>query len=154
MSSFNIHVQSRAVIIQQNHTLLCKTTGLSQNFYFLPGGHIEHGESARNALTRELFEEIGFPFKIERFLGCLEYSFDPKVTTHAKCHTHDYTFIFEASCDLLSPDKLLKQIEDHIEITWLPLKLEQIDLRPEPLKTLIPKWLELNMNEALESSMV
>jgi 8-oxo-dGTP pyrophosphatase MutT (NUDIX family) len=149
-------VQSRAVIVNQNHILLCKTVGLNQNFYFLPGGHIEHSESAKDAMIRELMEELGIVFKIQRFLGCLEYSFDPKIIQHAKCHTHEYSFVFEVSSEFLtSYDKPLKQIEKHIEINWIPLiNLNLIDLRPEPLKSLIPKWLSLHLNDAFESLMV
>lgn len=156
MNENSIHVQSRAIIIEENHILLCRTVGLNPDFYFLPGGHIEHGESAVEALSRELMEEIGFSFKIQRFLGCMEYSFDPKVTVHAKCHTHEYNFIFEARPEVFIDPKLpLKQLEDHIETQWLPLdRLNQIDLRPEPVTRLIPKWLNLNLNEALESLMV
>jgi 8-oxo-dGTP diphosphatase len=73
----NIHVLSRAVIIDQHHLLLCKTLDLKNNFYFLPGGHVEHGESVETSLLRELIEETGSEAKIKRFLGCLEYSFEP-----------------------------------------------------------------------------
>lgn len=156
MDKSHIHIQSRAVIIEEDHILLCKTIGLDQNFYFLPGGHIEHGESARQALIRELEEEVGFTFKINRFLGCMEYSFDPNVTIHAKCHTHEYNFIFEAQSEIsIDPKKPLKQIEDNLEIHWISLNhLDQIDLRPEPIRQLIPTWLGLTLNEALASLMV
>lgn len=151
-----IHVQSRAVIIKEGHILLCKTVGLMPDFYFLPGGHIEHGESAKDALIRELAEEVGFSFTISRFLGCMEYSFDPRLTTHAKCHTHEYSFIFETSSQALpGPAIPLKQQEKTIEISWIPWPaIEQIDLRPEPFKTLLAKWQKLELNEALESLMV
>ncbi len=155
MNKDNIHVQSRAVIIKEGHILLCKTTGLDLDFYFLPGGHIEHGESAKDAMLRELKEEIGFEFEINRFLGCFEYSFDPNVRKHAKCHTHEYDFIFEANSNLLpAPHMALEQFEKHIKVLWIPIdKLEEIDLRPDPLKNLIPKWLNLNLNPAFESKM-
>lgn len=151
-----IHVQSRAVIIVQGHLLLCKTKGLSPDFYFLPGGHIEVGESATNALIRELQEEVGGSFIIKRFLGCLEYSFDPKLMKHAKCHTHEYTFLFEAtSPSLEDPEKPLQQLEEHIHLLWVPFShLQKIDLRPAPLKSLLPQWLKLEMNTAFESSMI
>ncbi len=155
MNKNSIHVQSRAVIVKEGHILLCKTTGLDPDFYFLPGGHIEHGESAKSAMLRELKEEIGFEIKINRFLGCLEYSFDPNVKQHAKCHTHEYNFIFEANSSLLpAPHVALKQFEKHIKIIWIPInQLEKVDLRPESLKTFIPKWLNLNLDSAFESRM-
>lgn len=73
----NIHVLSRAMIIDQRHILLCKTLDLPVIFYFLPGGHVEHGESVETSLLRELMEETGAQYKIKRFLGCLEYRFEP-----------------------------------------------------------------------------
>lgn len=156
MDKNNIHVQSRAVIIEENHILLCKTVGLAGNFYFLPGGHIEHSESAKDALIRELSEEVGFIFTVNRFLGCLEYSFDPQVITHAKCHTHEYSFIFEAQAENpMNPQQPLKQLEENIETHWIALdQLGSIDLRPEPLKQLIPEWMNLNLNDAMASLMI
>ncbi len=35
-----IHVLSRAVILDGDHILLCKTLDLPISFYFLPGGHV------------------------------------------------------------------------------------------------------------------
>ena len=62
-----IHVLVRAVIIDQDNILLCQTLDLPVSFYFLPGGHVEHEESASSALIRELSEETGARggFKIE-----------------------------------------------------------------------------------------
>ena len=83
----NIHVLSRAVIIDQQSILLCKTLDLQANFYFLPGGHVEHGESVRESILRELMEETGSSGKIKRFLGCLEYSFE--FSANSICHNHE-----------------------------------------------------------------
>lgn len=35
----NIHILSRGIIVDQGHILLCKTLGLSTNFYLLPSTH-------------------------------------------------------------------------------------------------------------------
>lgn len=150
-----IHVQARAIIIKEDHIILCKTKGLSQNFYFLPGGHIEHGESAREALMRELKEEVGFEFSVSRFLGCMEYAFDPALTNHAYCHTQEYTFIFEAqSSNLPLPTVPLEQLEEKIEISWVLLRdLDKIDFRPNPLAKELKAWLGKDFNGAFLSSM-
>jgi len=153
INNHTIHVLSRAVIIDQQYILLCKTLDLPISFYFLPGGHIEHGESAESAVIREVFEESGSQCVIKRFLGCLEYSFEPGHSSI--CHNHEYNFIFEAKSDSLKHNTLIPQREDHIQLMWVPLlSINEIDFRPEPLKRLIPIWLELNMHNAFGSAMI
>ncbi len=149
----NIHVLSRAVIIDQEHILLCKTLDLPQSFYFLPGGHIEHGESAEEAVLRELIEETGAKCRIKRFLSCLEHSFEPGHSSI--CHNHEYNFIFEAESSPLKAHNIIPQMEDHIKLVWIPLsEIAKIDFRPEPLQTLIPQWLKSDAGEAFSSRMV
>lgn len=135
-----IHVVSRAVIIDQEHILVCKTLDLEFTFYFLPGGHIDHGESAEVSLLRELKEETGVDCTIGRFLGCLEYKFEPGHSSI--CHNHEYNLIFEASSSELNFNKTVNSLEPHIELMWHPLDaLSEIDFRAEPLVDLLPVWL-------------
>jgi 8-oxo-dGTP diphosphatase len=149
----NIHVLSRAVIIDQNHILLCKTLDLKTNFYFLPGGHVEHGESVESSLLRELMEETGSSGKIKRFLGCLEYSFE--FGANSICHNHEYNFIFEVESDNLRMQYKVPQLEKQIELVWMPLlKITEIDLRAKPLRNLIPEWLNKPSNSYLHSEMI
>jgi 8-oxo-dGTP diphosphatase len=56
----------RIVIIQRKNTPLG---------YALPGGHIEYGETAEQALIREMKEEVGVHIKIKRLAGVMT---DPK----------------------------------------------------------------------------
>jgi 8-oxo-dGTP diphosphatase len=137
-----IHVLGRAVIMDQDHILLCKTVGLEPDFYFLPGGHIEHGESMQAGLLRELVEETGAECIIKRFLGCLEYSFDPG--SSRICHSHEYNFIFEVESEHLKIKKKMLQLEEHIALIWQPMQtLSTIDFRAAALKELIPAWIKL-----------
>ena len=151
--NMNIHVLSRAVIIDQDHILLCKTLDLQINFYFLPGGHVEHGESVCEAVLRELKEESGAECAIKRFLGCIEYSFEPG--HNSICHNHEYNFIFEVESASLKIHRVIPRIEDHIELMWIPLtKISELDFRAAPFKTLILGWLEHKMNDAFKSEMI
>ncbi|MDB6097257.1 MAG: MutT/nudix family protein [Francisellaceae bacterium] len=152
MNQNNIHVLSRALVRDNEYILLCQTLDLTDNFYFLPGGHIEHGESAKSALIRELKEETGYDFKIKRFLGCLEYGFQPGHSSI--CHNHEYNFIFEVEAEELNSKTLIPKLEPHIELVWLPIsQVATIDFKAEPLKELISKWLKVNMDQALYSDM-
>ncbi|MBA3814480.1 MAG: NUDIX domain-containing protein [Alphaproteobacteria bacterium] len=148
----NIHVVARAVVIDEGQILLCKTIGLSPDFFFLPGGHIEQNESAEQAVLRELKEESGFAFSIRRFLGCLEHSFEPG--KNSICHSHECNLIFEAYSPAVRASQPIPQLEEQIELLWMPLvQLNNIDLRPEPFKTLVEKWLAQDMNQAFQSHM-
>ena len=148
-----IHVLSRAAIIDQDKILLCKTLDLEPSFYFLPGGHIEHGESAKSSLLRELQEETGFECHVKKFLGCLEYSFEPGHSSI--CHNHEYNFIFEAESEYLKSDKKIACPEKHIELLWMSISsLSEIDFRAEPLRKLLPEWLSENTPNKFMSEMI
>lgn len=150
----SIHVLTRAVVIDQDNILLCRTLDLPINFYFLPGGHVEHSESAASALIRELSEETGAKnVQIKRFLGILEHSFAPGF--NSICHNHEYNLIFEVASEKLKINNEILQIEGHIQILWMPVKdIINIDFRPEPLKNLILKWLERDYNYSFHSKML
>jgi 8-oxo-dGTP pyrophosphatase MutT (NUDIX family) len=148
-----IHVLSRAVITDEGKILLCKTLELKISFYFLPGGHIEHGESAENSLLRELKEETGIDCKLKKFLGCLEYSFEPE--SSSICHNHEYSFIFEAESEHFKSDRKITCPEKHIELIWMPISsLQEIDFRAEPLRKLLPEWLAGNSDNKFMSEMI
>ena len=154
MTKNSIHIVSRAVIIDQEHILLCKNIDLPIDFYFLPGGHIEHGESAENSLLRELVEETGTKCIIKRLLGCIEYGFEPK--HESLCHNHEYCFVFEIDQhSTLTVNQPIPKIEPHIEFFWVHIaKLDSIDLRPEPLKEFLPLWLASAKINTFQSMMV
>lgn len=153
MSRDVIHVLSRGVVIDQGHILLCKTLDLPVPFYFLPGGHVEHGESVCEALLRELTEETGADCRIKRFLGCLEHSFEPG--HNSICHNHEYNFIFEIESNTLKRCHEIPRLEAHIELVWVPLtQLSSIDFRAEPFKQLVPQWLQTSPVDVFQSVMI
>jgi 8-oxo-dGTP pyrophosphatase MutT (NUDIX family) len=150
MNQDKIHVITRAVVLDGSYILLCKTTDLKNNFYYLPGGHIEHGETAEVAILREMLEETGARSSVKRFLGCLEYKFDPGY--NSICHNHEYNIVFEIVSGELSVNTPLKKLEDKLDLHWLHIsKLKDIDFRASPLKELVPKWLALEENGTFKS---
>lgn len=149
----NIHVLSRGVFIDSGHILLCRTLDLKNNFFFLPGGHIEHQESAEKALIRELKEETGNEFYIKGFLGCLEHSFEPG--HNSICHNHEYNLVFEVASNNLSSKDKIPQVEKNIELIWVPFnQLSELDFRPgQFFVELISKWLNNASSNYLHSVM-
>lgn len=148
----SIHVVSRGVLLDGGFLLLCKTLDLPHPFYFLPGGHVEHRESVQKALLRELMEETGTYCQIKRFLGCLEYSFEPGHSSI--CHDHEYNFIFEVESQGLKKGVEIRSPEAHMELVWVSLsRLSEIDFRAEPLRKLLPYWLNSPTSDVFSSLM-
>lgn len=124
----------RAVIINaaKNEILLAKQKG--KNYTFLPGGHIEFGETARHALDREMLEETGAEGRIGVHLWTIENIFtDPdKEPCHEIASYFTYTFYKR-----FYTESVISQ-EDHLEFLWVDIhQLEHFDLKPDIISRLI-----------------
>lgn len=72
-----------------------------QDFYVAVGGGLEHGELSRDALVREVREELGVAIHSERLLGTLENIF-----TYQGALGHEIVFVYDAR---LSDERLYAQ---------------------------------------------
>ena len=106
---------ARGVAIADGKILLCRAKGGKTSY--LPGGHIEFGETGREALEREIREELGVVAKTGRFLGVVENSF----LQHEKPHS-EINLVYEL---LFTSPVEAKAVEDWIEFEWV--KLEDLD---------------------------
>lgn len=124
MQNQNFEVIARALVIKENKILLCK--GKADNYYYLPGGHVEFGELIEDALKREIKEELGVEVKNIKPLFMLENIFEQKGV-----NKHEFSHIFEVELESHN----FNITEDHIEFSWHKLsELENIRLLPEVLK--------------------
>jgi 8-oxo-dGTP pyrophosphatase MutT (NUDIX family) len=126
----DIELIVRALIVRRSRVLLAHRRGASNTY--LPGGHIEWGESAREALLRELAEETGHRLRIGGFLGSVEHVFG-----EGKRRTCEINLVFQVDGRSL-PERLASR-EIKIEFLWQPVgELEGVNLQPHPLQGLIP----------------
>lgn len=128
----NFAINVRSVIQNSERILLCRMKG--EDFYFLPGGHVEFGESVNAALIREIKEELGANVIENDFLGAVENIYQDKQQTH-----HEVNLVFEVELD----KENIRVLEDHIEFHWV--KVEDIAIQkilPIALKESLIKWLD------------
>jgi len=130
-----IEVLARGVCIADDHLLFCQSKG-DDNTY-LPGGHVEFEESARDALRREIREELGAQSSIGDFLGTVEHTFIQKGRRHCEVN-----LVFRFEVDELNPSRVPESLERKIGFGWIPLsELGSSPLEPACLRSLLPQWL-------------
>jgi ADP-ribose pyrophosphatase YjhB (NUDIX family) len=131
----SIHTISRGLLVQGDKIILCKVKG--KNWYFLPGGHIEDGESLKDSLVRELNEEIGQgDYKIDSFLGICENIF----SLDENNLQHEINVVFK----VIVPDTLtISTKEDHLDFILIEKNdIKNHEILPKTLKDGLLEWLE------------
>ena len=78
----HIETIARGVCIMDGKVLLCLPK--DRSYSYLPGGHIEFGETGREALVREMKEETGLDATAGDLLGVVESSFMQKGEKHCE----------------------------------------------------------------------
>lgn len=127
----NIGVFVRAVILKNNRLLVCRHKDAP--WYFLPGGEMQFGESANQAISREIKEELNTSAKIGKFIGAVESSFRENNHQH-----QEVNLVFTAALR----KNTARSAEAHLEFEWLDLrKLVKVRLLPAVLKEQLAKWL-------------
>ena len=127
---------ARGVCIVDDHILLCH--GKRSTLTYLPGGHIEFRETARQALEREIAEELGRASTAGRFLGCCEHAFLQNGEPHAEIN-----LVFELTIPGLAPGAPVEAAEAWIGFRWQPLdELRAARMEPAVLCDALAVWLQ------------
>ena len=101
-----------AIIVKDNRIFATQRGyGKFKDGWEFPGGKIEPGESAQEALVREIREELDVDIRVGKLLETVEYDYP-------EFHLTMHCFI----CELLSEEIVLKEHED---ARWL--KKEELD---------------------------
>ena len=133
-------ITARAVIIHNGEVILLYRHKEKEEYYALPGGHIELNETKEECLIREVKEELNINIRIISFLGIVK----------KKGHI-DYIY----NCEYLSGKLLLGGEEkeqnnpsNYYEIHRIRLQdIDKLPLYPDNLKMIEKALLERNKNE-------
>ena len=92
-------------------------------FYYSVGGCVEHGESLEDAAVREVWEETGWKFEIERLVFIHENFFRGKAGTIEDLNCHEVAFYYLMKwvddCEITSNSKSMGGLPERLE--WLEI---------------------------------
>ena len=135
MPSPQIELIARAVLVHGSYLLACKNP--RAGCLYLPGGHIEFGESAATALTRELQEETGLEIRV----GELGLITEERFTDHKGSEHHEINLVFHVEprepFDLAgsTPPPPIPSLEDKIAFQWIDMAaIVDLPLYPDAIR--------------------
>ena len=95
--------------------------GEFKDMWEFPGGKVEPGETAQEALVREIKEELASDISVDRYVCTIEHDYP---TFHLKMHNY--------LCHVVSGDL---QLLEHEAARWLDLdNIDSVDWLPADLK--------------------
>ena len=123
----SLEMIARVIIKRSSKILLCKN--IERGIYYLPGGHVEFGDSLEKTIYKEMNEELGFK-KTDitniSFKSHLEQVFMQEGEKH-----HELNMIYTAE---IPGDINIESKEEHISFDWIDVKdIKNIKLLPEKI---------------------
>jgi len=121
----------RLIIKRGSTILLCADK--ENTHYFLPGGHVEFGDTLKQTIYKEMNEELGL--KIEQIFDISYNTFvEQMYINHEKKH-HELCMIFNAN---ISENVEPVSLEDHIYFKWIDKNdIKNINLLPKAVVPLL-----------------
>lgn len=116
---------ARGVCIQESKILLAYFR--EKGYFFLPGGHVEPGESVTASLEREVHEELGISTSAGNVISVFEHAWKNEDTSV-------YELNFLISFSIPKNTELISQVE-YLDFKWVTLnEFDSITFLPAELK--------------------
>lgn len=130
MAEKHIETIARGVCVRNGKVLLCYPR--DRSYSYLPGGHIEFGETGREALVREMKEETGLDATAGDLLGVVESSFVQKGEKHCEINL---IYAMEVKVKGEGEQRNVSSCEDWICFDWVDCdKIDSVNLLPPEMK--------------------
>lgn len=138
-------ILARGICVKDSKILLAYFK--PKSYYFLPGGHVEHGESVLTALEREIKEELGIDASAKKVVNVFEHTWTGK---NGLVHELNFYILFS-----IDNNSQLNSLVDHLEFSWVPINdLLTINFLPAEIKDTVIKIASSDENVPLFKSSI
>ncbi|MEA4810993.1 MAG: NUDIX domain-containing protein [Anaerolineaceae bacterium] len=113
-------LRGTGIIIENGHVLMAHNE--KEPYYYSVGGGVLQNESTTQAVMREVFEETGIHYEIERLAFILENFFIMPIRgEEKKCHEIAFYYLMKprGSMEIHAESKTMDGAKE--EMVWLPL---------------------------------
>ncbi|MGN0608641.1 MAG: NUDIX hydrolase [Oscillospiraceae bacterium] len=126
-----------AIIISEGYALF--SYGEECGYYYTVGGGVHMGERSEDAVLREVFEETGEKFVIERPLCLIENFFKGTETLEGlDCHAIEFYYLMRPAEKKEYSAKSVTTGGEIEKMCWLPIeRIDEYDVRPAIVKNII-----------------
>ena len=134
-----IRNSAKAIIIKNGCLLTVKNYDTKGDWYLLPGGGQNLGETIKEALRRECIEEIGIEVGVGRLRYIREYIGKNHEFSEHDGDSHQVEFMFECEFDEEQPPELGNNPDAYqVDIVWLPInEIHEYRIYPKQLGDLL-----------------
>lgn len=131
--------RSGAIIVEKGCVLLVGNA--NEDYLYSVGGGVHHGETAENAVKREVYEETGVHYEIERLAVIHENFFNENMGTlkGKECHEISFYFLMKPrGTQELHSNSYTFGVKE--EMHWIPIEeLDKYKAFPSFLKEYLSK---------------
>lgn len=126
-----------AIIISDGEALF--SYGEDSGYYYTIGGGVHVGERSEDAVVREVYEETGGEFVIERPLCLVENFFKGDgLLENLNCHTIELYFLMKPEQKREYDVGSVNTGGEREKMCWLPIdRIDEYDVRPVLVKKLL-----------------
>ena len=126
-----------AIIIEEEKILFVRNR--REEFYYTVGGGVRQGETSEEAIEREVYEETGLKYEVDRIAFIHEYFFNLRVDDiRRECQEISFYYLMKPMGRCMEITKESRTLGVREEFHWLALKeLEKYEGYPEFLHEMI-----------------
>lgn len=132
--------RSAAIIIENGCILFAGNK--SENYLYSIGGGVHMGETAKDAVKREVFEETGIHYEIDRLAVVHENFFNENIGTlqGMECHEISFYFLMKPKGTQNLNSNSYTRFGDKEEMYWIPIEdLDKYKAFPSFMKEYLNK---------------